>query len=267
MIILSFVRGIWLIFLIGVFMLTAAIARLVMHDEKQWRQINFKICRFYARLALGALKIPVDLEGVPPVSLSGGYLVVCNHMSYVDIMVLSAILPTMYVTSVEIRDTFFLGHMCKLVGCLFVERRSKDNIAGEISEITTALCDGYSVTIFPEGTSGNGDSILPFKRSLLVSAVKAQVDVVPVCLTYEHPQYPAWYGDMDFGSHLLKLIASGGTRAKVQILEPIKVNEATTRDEIVDRAYEQIRDAYSKRPVSQLASRASFIAGASSNCS
>jgi 1-acyl-sn-glycerol-3-phosphate acyltransferase len=82
------------------------------------------------------------------------------------------------------KNTFFLGQICKFASCLFVERRSRGNLDQEIKEITDALNYGHNVLIFPEGTSTNGDEVLRFKRPLFNAAIFSSKKVLPATLNY-----------------------------------------------------------------------------------
>ena len=110
---------------------------------------------------------------------------VCNHMSYLDILFLSAGEPTVFVTSVEMKETPFLGACSELGGSYFVERRNRNQIPQEIRDLAQLMRDGFHVFVFPEATSTNGMGILPFKKSMFKAAVEAEMDVLPICLRYE----------------------------------------------------------------------------------
>lgn len=162
---------------------------------------------------------------------SSPQLFVCNHMSYLDILVLSALYPTSYVTSYEIKELPGLGLMTQLAGCLYVERRSRENLSQEISELTQALKQNLNVTVFPEATSTNGEEILRFKSPLYQAAIDAQVSIQPLCLNYvkigescfskANRDLVCWYGDMDFIPHLWKLCGVGRVQANVYFLNPL----------------------------------------------
>lgn len=93
-------------------------------------------------------------------------LIVSNHLSYIDILIFSSLFKSLFVTSVEMKNTPFLGFVTRLGGCLYVERRSRANLKNEILELTNALLQGFNIGIFPEATSTNGEMVLPFKSPL-----------------------------------------------------------------------------------------------------
>lgn len=182
---------------------------------------------------------------------SKNYFIVSNHLSYTDILIISSIIPTSFVTSVEMKKTPFLGQIIQLAGCLFVERRNKKNILNEIGDIENALNKGLNVTVFPEATSTNGEQVLNFKRSLFQSAMNTQVDVLPMTLNYrkvngenvssENRDSICWYGDMEFAPHLWSLCKNKSIN--VDIITPgilSSQNEKSCTAELRDNAFEKV---------------------------
>lgn len=137
--------------------------------------------------------------------LPGGVLLVGNHLSYVDALVLASLSPCHFVTSIEIKKTLGLGQICQLANCLFVERRSRNFLTQEIAEISQTLRQDRKVVVFPEGTSTNGEKVLRFKRPLFQAALDSKRPVQTFCLNYlgfNERDDICWYGDMKFIPHL-----------------------------------------------------------------
>ncbi len=111
--------------------------------------------------------------------------------------------------------------------------------------------------IYPEGTSTNGLQILPFKKSLLMSAVEAGVDILPVVLRYSEidgrPFGPdncdqvTWHGDMGFGPHMFNLLKRKSVKVRLEFLMPYIVTPQSTRQEIAEEAYNLIHESYFRR--------------------
>lgn len=185
------------------------------------------------------------------------YLVVGNHLSYMDPFVLVSVLPSLFVTSVDMRETPVLGQICEMAGCIFVERRNRTTIEKDIVEMTESLQSGMNVTIYPEGGTTNGLDVGPFKKSLLMSAVFAGVDILPVAIKYtsldgvpwspEISDQVAWYGDMGFGPHFLNMMKKKQVKVELHFLPPIKVTKESTRNELAHQAREAIRTEYLRR--------------------
>lgn len=249
-------------FLVVAFMITsylvfALIGRILIPDAKLRRSFFLRNVHTYARAALKVIGIELTLENPANMVEGRTYMILANHMSYIDAMVMAAIRPMAFVTSVEVRNTPVLGQICEFGGCLFVERRSKENILNEIGEIGVALQQSHSVVIFPEGTSTDGSKVLPFKRSLLVAAVQTRTPILPVVLQYEEigdldPQPVTvknrdklcWYGTMSFAPHFYAMMALRRIRIRVKFLPEIPVTKDSTRDTLVDAAYAAISENY-----------------------
>jgi 1-acyl-sn-glycerol-3-phosphate acyltransferase len=208
-----------------------------------------------SRVALRRMNISVDAVGYNAKMMSErNFLLVGNHMSYMDILVECTIQPSVFVTSVDMGHVPVLGKLAALGGSVFVERRHRGQVDQDLKAMSDVLREGFNVMIFPEGTSTDGKQILPFKKSLLMSAVEAGVDILPVCLKYTEingePFSPAnadticWYGDMTFTPHFLKLMTIKSLKAEVHFLEPIPVSKDSTRNELAEKAYLAIHKCY-----------------------
>lgn len=180
----------------------------------------------YAKFCLRFMGIEVKAQGLQQMPHG---LIVCNHLSYIDVLILAALKPACFVTSVEIKETPVLGQICQLAGCLFVERRSRQNLSQEVAELSYALKTGIPVLIFPEGTSTNGEEVLRFRRPLFQAALDAQVPVVALSLNYleldgayvnkHNRDKICWYGEMSFLPHLWSFFQARKLVAQVNVCE------------------------------------------------
>jgi 1-acyl-sn-glycerol-3-phosphate acyltransferase len=183
-----------------------------------------------------------------------------NHLSYLDVLVLGSQFPAAFVTSKEIQMTPFLGHICRLAACVFVDRQRRTNLLGEIQEITAALENGLNVMIFPEATSTNGEQILRFRRPLFAAAAAAQRPVVPFCINYrdldgipvtqQNRDTVCWYGDMSFLPHLWRLSGVGRGRVDLHILEPFHFTSDRDLTEIANFTHARVSEVFIKVPAS-----------------
>jgi lyso-ornithine lipid O-acyltransferase len=169
------------------------------------------------RLSQITLKLfNIKVSAVGKINPFENYFFVSNHLGYLDILILAAQSPCLFVTSIEVKNMRFLGTLSKLGGCLYVERRSRENIHNEIQEIIDALALRLNVCVFPEATSTNGNGVLKFKRSLYQAATATHTLVKPICLNYTlindaplsvlNRDKVCWYGDMDFLPHLWQVM-------------------------------------------------------------
>ncbi len=221
------------------------------------RRILCSIVSFYCKVGIALLGFKVSENyKVDKLSLTGkNFLMVSNHMSYMDILVMCSRHPACFVTSVEMRDIPFLGHLCKLAGCVFVERRNKTNLGNEVAEITEALRSGLNVVIFPEATSTNGEDVIRFKRPLFKSSLDSGIPVLAMTVNYNqmdgnkvdrsNRDLICWYGDMTFADHLFKLLTVTQTRASLtigEVINPEKYEEDL--DGFVLYAHERVKENF-----------------------
>ena len=182
------------------------------------------------------------------------YFMVCNHMSYFDILVLSSIQPAVFVTSVEMEKTFFLGDMAKLGGSFFVNRVNRRKMKEEVAALESLLKDKFNVFIFPEGTSTDGSEILPFKKSLFRVPFQTQFPILPICLKYrsidgkpfskENCDKICWYDDMTFGPHFLQLMGIKEVLVDVHYLNPLDPKDFANHGDLAKAARQNISEVY-----------------------
>jgi 1-acyl-sn-glycerol-3-phosphate acyltransferase len=158
------------------------------------------------------------------------------------------------VTSKEIERTPFLGHICRLAGCVFVDRQNKFNLAEEVREISTALENGLHVVVFPEATSTNGDEVLRFRRPMFKAAQIAHCQVIPFAINYrsldgqevtkQNRDLICWYGDMDFAPHLWRLTGVRRGIVEVHILPGFEVRDDDDLTAVANRAHGKVAGAF-----------------------
>jgi len=182
-------------------------------------------------------------------------LILSNHLSYVDIFVISSFFPVSFIASVdEVKSDLLLGKATELSGGYFVERRNRSGLRTEIESISEILELGINVALFPEGTTSNGDRVLPFKTPLLSIAQKAGVEILPLCLKYtsidgetltdKNKDLIYYYGDMKFFDHLFKLLSVRFVDAELTLLDKVDPRTASSRKEMARSVYDMINSAY-----------------------
>lgn len=239
---------------VALYMGHASLVRIFVRDPWVVKKRLVRIISAYSRMGLTVLGIRVRLDGTLPDLENNNFLIVSNHLSYLDILVVSSVLPSCFVTSVEMKETPLLGQITSLAGCLFVERRNKMNLHQEIGELGEALQRGLSVVVFPEATSTNGEQILRFRRPLFNSALATDTPVLPVCLNYrEIKSQPVtkanrdllfWYGDMPFASHLWDVAGCGEVSVQLSILAPITTETKQEAAEMAAASQAQVEHVY-----------------------
>lgn len=224
------------------------------NDDIQKRRRALSITSQNSKDLLEKLNVDVDVSYVSDEIKNSNYFMVCNHMSYFDIIVLSSIRPSVFVTSVEMEKTFFLGDMAKLGGSFFVNRINRRKMKEEVEALVGLLNQDFNVFIFPEGTSTNGLEILPFKKSLFRVPFQTEFPILPICLKYEtidgepfsanNCDRICWHGDMTFAPHFMQFMKIKNIKVKVEYLEPLDPKNFENHGDLADAAEQRIRSAY-----------------------
>lgn len=111
-------------------------------------------------------------------------LIVSNHVSWIDVLIIQSLQPSIFVAKKEVRDWPLIGIIAKACGVIFVDRGSVQSAKNMVVDVSTALAHGYSVAAFPEGTSSHGYQVSLFHANLFEAAVHQQISVRPITLRY-----------------------------------------------------------------------------------
>lgn len=175
-----------------------------------------------ARGILASLGIEYRLEGQPPTR----GLVVCNHLSYIDILVLSAAMPCFFVAKIEIGGWPFFGKAARSGGTIFVDRSSLASAQSVAEQMTERLMlpIPIPVLLFPEGTSTDGSEVIRFHSRLIDPATSLRVPITTVAIRYAiedgtEERELCWYGDETFVNHLWKVLGVAGFEADLRFGE------------------------------------------------
>lgn len=235
------------------------IGRLIIRTPTGRRRFHAETVTMVTRGACTLLGIRRNYINPPPADKN--FLFVGNHLGFLDVLVLSSFRPTLFVTSVEMRETPFLGLLCEMGGCHFVERRSRAGLMNEIGEIRKTLKDGFSVAIYPEGTSGDGSRILPLKKSLLMAGVASGVTLKIMVINYrkingekltdQWRNYVCWYGDLYFFPALWRLFTLESIDVDLAFYDEMQIHESDDRREIAERIQGIFEKNFEKVPFPQ----------------
>ncbi len=185
-------------------------------SARRWRALQ-SLFGGWARVLLRLLRVDLDVRGTPPARPG---LLICNHLGYLDIVVLAATLRATFVSKHEVASWPLLGFVVTLLGTIYVDRSRRRDVARVNGLIEDSLAAGRTVIVFAEGTSSNGDDVLPLRPSLLASAEHGQHPVSYARLTYRTPDGApgaghavCWWGDAPFLPHLAGLLRLPGVSA------------------------------------------------------
>ena len=165
----------------------------------------------WSRWALRAFGVRREIVGVAPVS----GLLVCNHQSYLDILIFSASTCGCFISKSEVKGWPFCGWIARAGGCIFLDRKKFGASRGVNAIAAQTMRDGAMVVLFPEGTTGDSTQLLPFHTALYQSAMDAGVPVSAAAIRYELPGGDVrtdvcYWGEMEMMPHLKRLLTLKG---------------------------------------------------------
>ncbi|MEN3929735.1 1-acyl-sn-glycerol-3-phosphate acyltransferase [Microvirga sp. W0021] len=235
------------------------------------------ICRFFKlkpasiiptivhRIARYILDIRIHTVGDAPGSTPT--LIISNHVSWLDIVVISSLQPLSFIAKSEIANWPIFGFLAKMQNSIFIDRQRKRATAETNSEIADRLSNGDAIVLFAEGTTGDGVRLLPFRSSLIGAAHAAMLDdtkkqtaprvqIKPLAISYQkrnglpltrrdRPKI-AWYGDMDLAPHLWAFLCEGSLDVTVFWGDAIPLGSDFDRKAItsdVERTIQQVLGA------------------------
>jgi lyso-ornithine lipid O-acyltransferase len=186
-------------------------------------------------------------------------LLVANHSSWLDVPVITAVAPVVFVAKQEVASWPLLGLLAKLQRSVFVDRGRRQKTLEVNAQIAQRLAAGDPVVLFGEGTSSDGNRILPFRTALIGAARDALaaatsgggVMIQPLSIAYvgldglplgrQHRPVATWYGDMDFVSHLRGVLRHGALDVVVSWGEPIPYQADSDRKAVARSLESQVR--------------------------
>ncbi len=213
-----------------------------------WRQT---LRRIWSRQLLTLLGIRVESVGEALAGIEGG-LVVGNHISFIDIYAINALLPCGFVSKSEVARWPLIGWLSLHNDTVFIERGSRKAALRTHHTMLTALGAGRRVAIFPEGTTTAGDTPLPFHAALFQSAIDAAVPVHALAISYHdatgaRSRAPAYIDDMSLVDCMVNVMQAGGLIARVRLAQSLAPPLANRR-ELAQRAHQAVATALTREP-------------------
>jgi 1-acyl-sn-glycerol-3-phosphate acyltransferase len=250
----------FLFFLIVVFFLGATyLVNLIIGSKKRRLRYCSRITSFYSKLILIVCGVRVETRNLDKLKeRKENYLIVSNHLSYLDTFVIDTVVPAIFIANSEMEDEFPLGLVTKNSGGVFVERRNRGSILKDIDNIKDILNMGLDMVLFPEGTTSDGEGVMKFRTPFFTSAIESNVDILPICLSYKtidgkdvtasNKNLVFFYGDIDFFEHFFRMLELKSIVVELTELESIEVGPESSRKEAGRTAHRRISDAYHGGP-------------------
>jgi len=220
-------------------------------------RLQRSIPHLYHRILCALIGVRISEVGVR--STVSPALILSNHVSWLDISVVSALSPVVFVAKSEVAGWPVLGWLAKLQRTVFINRKARHRTGAATGEIAGRLLGGDAVVLFAEGTSSDGNRVLPF-RSALVGAVHhalgnsthhTSIIVQPMSLAYVGfggvpmgralRERVAWYGDAELMPHLARVLASGAIDVTVSWGEAVAYDASADRKAIAREAEKSVR--------------------------
>lgn len=182
---------------------------------------------------LRLMGVTLHVVGVSP--RAGAKLVVANHVSWLDVAAIHAVMSNArFVSKADVRHWPLVGRLVAGAGTLFIERESKRDALRVVHQMAAALKAGDTVAVFPEGTTGEGHTLLPFHANLLQAAIATATPLQPVLLRWfdvEHRVSPVveFVGDTTLAQSLWRIVCAQGLSVEVRVLPPLQSAHAERR--------------------------------------
>jgi 1-acyl-sn-glycerol-3-phosphate acyltransferase len=211
------------------------------------RPVTPYITQFVCRTSFVILGIRYSAEGTP---MTGAGAVVANHASWLDIFALNARKRIYFVSKSEVAHWPGIGWLARATGTVFIQR-DRSAVQGQITVFRDRLAAGHKLLFFPEGTSTDGQQVLPFKPALFAAffdpSLRDTLQMQAVSVNYQapagaDPRFYGWWGDMDFGPHLLATLAAA-RQGGVQVIyhPPVRVADFADRKALAKAMEDQVR--------------------------
>ena len=220
------VRAAWRLFGMSICLLAGMVAALTVLRSLS-PNLQRGLIRTWARWTLRAAGVRVKSTGKPVISAG---LVLPNHVSWLDILVIDSVEPCSFIAKAEIRSWPLVGFLCDRAGTLFIERGRRHAVHQVLETATEQLRAGGRVAVFAEGTTSDGTVVLPFHANLVEAAVRADCVVQPLALRYEdrsgqRSTAVEFVGSTTFAQSLWRVLAEPETRAVMVPLAPLTAED------------------------------------------
>ena len=225
---LAAIINLWAVFVGFIILVHLWISALGIPDR--WAIISRLTCSL-TFLLRRILKIRVIVSGDAGQLESGGRVIISNHLSYVDGIVLGSIFPVVFISKREVKTWPVVGWWTILCGTIFIDRQRKQRVGLLVAETTRKLKEGANILLFPEGHATNGERMLSFQTVPLAAPLRNRSIIVPVTLAYrsidDQPVSKAnrdsvyCYDDMAFAPHFWRLLTLRNIEATVTVLTTI----------------------------------------------
>lgn len=214
----------------------------------EFEKLRGRLVQFFFKIIGRITGVRLTLEGA--VAKDRPLMLVANHSSYLDIFVLGAVVPLSFTPKLEIRSWPIIGFLCVLADCVFIERRPADMQRAQ-AEMSARLNTGKVLGLFPEGTTGDGFNVMPFKSGFLSLVENHDLPLQPVSIAYTHigdiplnasiRDQVAWIGEASLVTHLWRLMKFPCVQVGVKFYDVERIATYEDRKELAKACENTIR--------------------------
>ena len=215
-----------------------------------WRGLG--LGRFWPRVFLGAVGAVAGLQVRSIGRPEPHALLIANHLSWLDILALARTAGSAFVAHQGLARFPLLRWLCEMNDTVFIARHDRRTISDQIDQVRAAVASGGTLTLFPEGTTGDGAGTLPFKPALLSAAAPSPpgVSVQPVAMDYEGARTIAWTDDEPGLDNVLRILSRvRPVRLTIRFLPPLPQDALVSRKAIATASRDAIQRALGECPV------------------
>lgn len=245
-------RLIYFLVLLYAFFVTAMALFISTTNQIKRRKRLINNAQFYSRFMVMAFNVTIECKSKIPENESS--LVVGNHMGFIDIVCLQALNGCVFITSMEMKNTPILGQICDLGGCTYVNRQNRMNIQEELKGITEVLKEDFRVVLYAESVASNGEQVLPFKKTLIMSAGYALKPIRPVVFNFKkvnggpvlfkHRDSLCWYGDETFFPAIWRSLKLDSITCELEFLPLVHTKPDDDRSQVAGYLHQIISEKF-----------------------
>lgn len=240
-----------LCFLVGCGVLRGGLVWVAPGTRGRWLA---RLTQTWARTLLWSFDLQVMCSRPPAIVPERHCLLVSNHQSYLDILIIAAHCPALFVAKSEVSRWPLLGWLANLGGTIFIERANTRSNVRAVYRVSRNLRQGVNVLVFPEGTTSDGTRVLPFEPLFFAAARRAAVPVQAMTINYtavnDAPlndltrDWLCWHGEMDFVRHFWHLLGLRSAAAQLWLHEPLTDARVSTARALAQQAQATIATAF-----------------------
>lgn len=255
-----YIKLILTLLLVITFLLLTSVVNLIIRNNKLKLSFLTKITTFLCDILLPVLGVRVKTEkSKSRFSQGENYLVVSNHLSYLDTFIIASKINSVFVASVDgHQQKFPVGMITKNSGGIFVERKNKRSALRDMEKINRTLLAGFNIVLFPESTTSDGRGILPFRTPFFSPSFKEGVIILPVCINYkkinnsditkENKNLVFFYEEIGFINHFLRMLRQKNIDVELKFNSPVNPLDFSSRKEVAKHVYKKILADYEPKP-------------------